>query len=54
VSEFDRDASIMKRPGALGVVAPWEKYEKNFIIIYLMYSGKDFIVREIYLLMKRI
>jgi len=25
VSERDRDASAMKRPGTLGTVAPWEK-----------------------------
>ena len=51
MSECDRDASIMKRPCHTRVCCTMGKNEKNFIIIYSMYSVHEFILREIYLLL---
>jgi hypothetical protein len=51
VSECDRDPSIMKRPWHTRGCCTMGKNEKNFIIIYLMCSVQDFILRQIYLLL---
>jgi len=45
--ECDRDAATMKRPWQTGgLLFHGGKNEKNFIIIYLMYSVQEFILRE--------